>query len=280
MLSESAASFGLTYVDKRPLAAASGHQKKTCCMLGRRADESCPQYFQPRLLVCWHPRIVLQAFNMLIADHVECCPLIAAQILSFIGVQATKEGGTVQSVSPEEPGRLILWARYVDWSLTTPLLLLDLATLVQLPFFKIIRLVSVDLLMIITGLFAAVAGIESKWGWFAFSMAFFIGVLYDLLTSGLEASKEIGGEVESKYKILGLGTVALWAVYPVVWVAAEGLDKISVDQEVRDLVAPPPPPPPPPLTLGTEAKWTVYLDLWIPTGWIHDIYVDQEVPSS
>ena len=82
------------------------------------------------------------------------------------------------------------------------------------------------------GLFAAVAGIESKWGWFAFSMAFFIGVLYDLLTSGLEASKEIGGEVESKYKILGLGTVALWSAYPVVWVLAEGLDKISVDQEV------------------------------------------------
>ena len=66
-------------------------------------------------------------------------------------MQATKEGGFVQSVKPEDGGRLILWARYVDWSLTTPLLLLDLATLVELPFFKIIRLVSVDLLMIITG---------------------------------------------------------------------------------------------------------------------------------
>ena len=54
-------------------------------------------------------------------------------------------------MQPEDGGRLILWARYVDWSLTTPLLLLDLATLVELPFFKIIRLISVDLLMIITG---------------------------------------------------------------------------------------------------------------------------------
>ena len=113
----------------------------------------------------------------------------------------------------------------------------DLATLVELPFFKILRLVSVDLLMILTGLFAAVAGIESKWGWFAFSMAFFIGVLYDLLTSGREAAQEIGGEIESKYNILGLGTVALWTVYPVVWVLAEGLDKISVDQEVSLLDA-------------------------------------------
>ena len=63
-------------------------------------------------------------------------------------------------------------------------------------------------------------------------MAFFLGVLYDLLTSGREAAQEIGGEVESKYNILGLGTVLLWTVYPVVWVLAEGLDKISVDQEV------------------------------------------------
>jgi bacteriorhodopsin len=51
--------------------------------------------------------------------------------------------------------RLTLQARYVDWSLTTPLLLLDLGFLAGMSGGHIIMAIAADIIMILTGLFAA-----------------------------------------------------------------------------------------------------------------------------
>jgi bacteriorhodopsin len=63
--------------------------------------------------------------------------------------------------------RQVYWARYVDWSLTTPLLLLDLALLANLSGAHIVIAILADVVMILTGLFAAFGreGNGSKWGW-------------------------------------------------------------------------------------------------------------------
>ena len=63
--------------------------------------------------------------------------------------------------------RQVYWARYVDWSLTTPLLLLDLALLAGLSGGHILIAIFADLVMILTGLFAAFGAEKngSKWGW-------------------------------------------------------------------------------------------------------------------
>ena len=61
--------------------------------------------------------------------------------------------------------RQIYWARYVDWSLTTPLLLLDLAFLAGLSGGDMVVAVVADLIMVLTGLFAAFGQSEGqKWG--------------------------------------------------------------------------------------------------------------------
>ena len=65
--------------------------------------------------------------------------------------------------------REVYWARYVDWSLTTPLLLLDLALLAGLSGANIIVIIVADLIMILTGLFAAYGQDNSqKWGEYLF----------------------------------------------------------------------------------------------------------------
>jgi len=55
----------------------------------------------------------------------------------------------------QEVYRQVYWARYVDWSVTTPLLLMDLAFLAGLSGANILVAVVADLIMILTGLFAA-----------------------------------------------------------------------------------------------------------------------------
>lgn len=62
--------------------------------------------------------------------------------------------------------RQVHWARYVDWLLTTPLLLVDLGLLAGLNGASIYSIVVADIVMILGGLFAALANNrKTGWGW-------------------------------------------------------------------------------------------------------------------
>jgi bacteriorhodopsin len=62
--------------------------------------------------------------------------------------------------------RQVYWARYVDWLLTTPLLLIDLGLLAGLNGASIFSAVVADVVMILGGLFAAFSwNHKAKWGW-------------------------------------------------------------------------------------------------------------------
>jgi bacteriorhodopsin len=66
--------------------------------------------------------------------------------------------------------RQVFWARYVDWTLTTPLLLLDLSLLAGMSGANILVAVLADVIMCLTGLFASFGREHngSRWGWCAF----------------------------------------------------------------------------------------------------------------
>ncbi len=80
-------------------------------------------------------------------------------------MQATDSGYSLVQVKPGSPSRTVFWARYLDWSITTPLLLLDVTSLVQAPFFVVTRMVYADIAMIVTGIIAALSGVAYKWAW-------------------------------------------------------------------------------------------------------------------
>jgi len=56
--------------------------------------------------------------------------------------------------------------RYIDWTITTPLLLLELLLGTGLPLSDIITVVSMDLVVIVTGLVGALVSSLYKWGFF------------------------------------------------------------------------------------------------------------------
>lgn len=60
--------------------------------------------------------------------------------------------------------REIFYARYIDWVITTPLLLMDLLLTAGLPWPTIIWTLLVDEVMIITGLMGALVKTRYKWG--------------------------------------------------------------------------------------------------------------------
>merc|ERR1711937_17606 len=85
-------------------------------------------------------------------------------------------------------GQEFFFARYIDWTLTTPLMLVDLILLAHGAKAKmetILHIVAVDMLMVVGGLIGALQGAdESKWVFFAFSMFMFCPIFFYLLFDG------------------------------------------------------------------------------------------------
>ncbi|PNS14197.1 Opsin-1 [Sphaceloma murrayae] len=130
--------------------------------------------------------------------------------------------------------REVYWARYVDWSVTTPLLLLDLALLAGLSGGSIFIAIVADLIMILTGLFAAFGTEDtpSKWGWYAFACIAYLIVVWQLAINGRATAFGKGGKVGNFFAAIAGFTFVLWTVYPIVWGVADGARIANVDQEI------------------------------------------------
>lgn len=130
--------------------------------------------------------------------------------------------------------RQVYWARYVDWSLTTPLLLLDLCLLAGLNGAHILMVIVADLVMVLTGLFAAYGkeGTPSKWGYYAIACIAYLVIVWHLAFHGRAMAMAKGGKVGGFFAAIGGFTLLLWTAYPIVWGIADGARIASVDQEI------------------------------------------------
>jgi len=130
--------------------------------------------------------------------------------------------------------RQVYWARYVDWSLTTPLLLIDLCLLAGMNGGNMLIAIVADLIMILTGLFAAFGSEDTpqKWGWYAIACIAYLVILYQLILTGRSTVAAKGGKVANFYAAIGGFTIIIWTVYPIIWGVADGSRKMNVDQEI------------------------------------------------
>ncbi|KAL8722280.1 MAG: hypothetical protein Q9181_007520 [Wetmoreana brouardii] len=129
--------------------------------------------------------------------------------------------------------REVYWARYVDWSLTTPLLLLDLAFLAGLNGASILVAVAADVIMILTGLFAAFTVDESpKWGWYAMACIAYLVVVYQVAINGRQTAKAKDNKTATFFAAIGGFTLILWTMYPIIWGIADGSRNIDVNAEI------------------------------------------------
>jgi bacteriorhodopsin len=128
--------------------------------------------------------------------------------------------------------RVFYYARYLDWTVTTPLLLLDLMGIAGATFDLTCTLVGVDVLMIVAGLCGAMAFGAGKWLLWLFGMVMFAPIVYQLAVVLQEKAKLVGKEAQAVFQKLAWLTVGTWAGYPLVWLLAEGLRVISVDLEI------------------------------------------------
>jgi bacteriorhodopsin len=134
--------------------------------------------------------------------------------------------------------------RYVDWLITTPLLLAMLPVLLGGKRFDtglMIRLVSADVLMIAFGYVGEVSinnsggGTMLSWWCLLASMVLWFYILYDLFAGIGRASEGAAAEVVSALGVLRTFVVVGWLVYPLGYVVA-ALDLADSLLVARELI--------------------------------------------
>jgi len=151
-----------------------------------------------------------------------------------------------QRSNPKVSGlyREVFYVRYIDWVITTPLLLMDLLLTAGLPWPTILYTIFLDEVMIITGLVGALVSSQYKWGYYVFANVAFFGVVWNLVAVGRKHARAINPAVFKTYNMCGVLTIFLWFLYPIAWGLSEGGNVISSDSEavfygVLDVLAKP-----------------------------------------
>jgi bacteriorhodopsin len=140
--------------------------------------------------------------------------------------------------------RQIFYVRYIDWALTTPLLLMDLLLTCALPWTTIFYTIAMNEIMVVTGLVGALVQSRYKWGFYVFGCAAFLFVAFTIVFEGRTYARALGSDVLRAYMICGVWTIGLWFLYPIAWGVSEGGNVIASDSEavfygVLDLMAKP-----------------------------------------
>lgn len=134
-------------------------------------------------------------------------------------------------------GRELFYARYADWLITTPLLLLDLAILVGASRILISWLIGLDIYMIGTGLIAGLTAGNERYIWFAVSSVAFVAIVGILVSSFAAMARAQGPGIAQTFTRLAGLTIGLWTIYPIVWLlGTEGTGTVSLTTEVAMFV--------------------------------------------
>ena len=150
-------------------------------------------------------------------------------------VMATGSGATI--ITESDGARIFYFARYIDWTITTPLLLLGLAWVALGSVGRnpqvVMGLIVADVAMILTGVLSGAWAGGFKWFWFVVSCIFFIAVLA-LIWGPLQTAAQSGVSPEaSLFYPLAVALTVLWFAYPIVFlIGTEGIGAISIGFEV------------------------------------------------
>ncbi len=157
--------------------------------------------------------------------HVLVCLTAMASYLMMAS------GGGVVHLSD---GRDFYYARYVDWSITTPLLLLGLClTALHTPFRRwalLLGILFTDFFMIVTGLFAGLSptGSAMKWTWYLISSGAFLFLYYGLWVPLRAEAVKSGPRAAALYRADTTLLSVLWLGYPLIFLLGdEGIHGIG-----------------------------------------------------
>ena len=127
--------------------------------------------------------------------------------------------------------RQIFYARYIDYFITIPLLLLDLLLWAGLPRPTIAYTILISEVWVVSTLIAALVKSTYKWGFFTFGVAAYCFVAYTVVFEGLAYARGLGADISRNYLIGSVWVATIWLLYPIAFGVSEGGNVIAPTSE-------------------------------------------------
>lgn len=167
---------------------------------------------------CFHHHLCV---HLLLRHGIGKIPQVANLLLTSQGDGITYSNILIKEIHKHAPDTLtqvhrqVYWARYVDWTVTTPLLLLDLAFLAGLNGADMLVAVVADLIMVIVGLFAAISDSETNsWGYYTIACVAYLVIIFELAVQGRSLAMAKDSKTGTFFNAIAGFTLILWTLYP------------------------------------------------------------------
>mmetsp|Transcript_34399 Transcript_34399/g.70948 ORF Transcript_34399/g.70948 Transcript_34399/m.70948 type:complete len:255 (+) Transcript_34399:136-900(+) len=129
--------------------------------------------------------------------------------------------------------RQLFYVRYIDWAITTPLMIMNLGLLAGEDPVLIAAIMGSDVAMIFCGYMGSVALVPTvKWLWFIIGLAVYAPVVFAIVRIFRQKVIDINDvdriELYGKVSLL---TIVVWSLYPFVWLLSVGVGAFGVSAE-------------------------------------------------
>jgi len=201
-----------------------GYFGYTCLLIGAICMAVSTMYFYMMAMQRKPGNRKFEVLTMLITG---IATVLYMTMFSGAGKSYVKELG--HDINPTDAVDQFFYGRYIDWILTTPLMIWDCLALAGAEGDEILLAVGVDILMIAFGGIGAQTPSAQKWIFFLCGMVCFGHVCMVLLK--YMGVNKYGEDARELYNKVATMTIILWTLYPIVWVLAEGARLVSPSLE-------------------------------------------------
>jgi len=122
--------------------------------------------------------------------------------------------------------RQIFFAKYINWVVSFPSVILALGVLSGVSWATIFYNIAFSWAWIISYLVGAYTTTNYKWGFFAFGTVAWIALAISTLTTGRTSAARV--DISRDYILLAGWVNLLWLLYPIAWGLSDGGNKIGV----------------------------------------------------
>lgn len=188
-------------------------------------------------MVAWmwlRPRTqrVLHLLPIVILTATTVAYFTMASNLGSTPITAEFYGNHHQNQAGEPATRAIWYARYIGWTLSLPLLVLEVLLSTGLSATELTSAIFMEVVFVVSYLVGALVSSTYKWGYFTIGTAALLYVVSYLVGPAFRAAGAIGTDVRKVYITSAPIVAFLLLLYPISWGLSEGGNVIHPDSEM------------------------------------------------
>jgi len=188
-------------------------------------------------MVAWmwlRPRTqrVLHLLPIVILTATTVAYFTMASDLGSTPITAEFYGPHHQNQAGEPATRAIWYARYIGWTLSLPLVVLEVLLSTGMSATELASALFMAVVFVVSYLVGALVSSTYKWGYFTIGTAALLYVVSYLVGPAMTAAGAIGTDVRRLHTISATAVSFLLLLYPIAWGLADGGNVIHPDSEM------------------------------------------------